>query len=252
MIAALNNTCELKRETHKWFSPHLQRDMELEVIGHGGARVLFFPSRSGRFSDFYSWNMHKYIYDKIANGWLQIFCVDSVDAESMYCWWAEPAGRIKRHIQYETYIIEEVLPLTRKLNSNMMMISAGYSMGAFHAMNIALRHPQHFGRILSMSGRYSLTDEVPGFKDLFDGVINEDIYFNNPTHYLPNMSEGQMLSQIRNLDIKFVIGKEDPFYFNNVYLSEVMDQKCIFHNRIDWDGHAHTGYYWRRMLSYYL
>ncbi len=40
------------REYHKWFSPHLQREMELLILGHAGARVLVFPTRCGRFYDY--------------------------------------------------------------------------------------------------------------------------------------------------------------------------------------------------------
>ena len=40
------------REHRRWFSPALGRDMELLVFGHGGARVIVFPTSMGRF---YEW-----------------------------------------------------------------------------------------------------------------------------------------------------------------------------------------------------
>ncbi len=243
---------EIYKKVYNWHSPSVNRNMELTVLGHSGARVLLFPSRTGRHFDFEDWNIHKYIRDKIANGWLQFFCLDSIDAESFYCWWAEPQGRIQRHLQYEKYIIDEVLPMTRHLNPDMTMVSAGYSMGAFHAMNIALRHPHHFGKVLAMSGRYSLTDEFDGFMDLLSGYRSDDVYFSNPCHYLPNMPEGHQLHQIRQLEITMVIGNEDPFLQNNLYLADVMTKKGVPHHLWRWDGHAHTGYYWRRMLKAYL
>jgi len=252
MTARAVATTRRQNGIYQWFSSQLHKEMTLKVIGHSGARVLFFPSRSGRYFDFENWHMHKYIQHKIEAGLLQIFCLDSLDAESMYCWWAEPQGRIARHLQYESYLLEEVIPFTRAFNANTTLISAGYSFGAFHAMNIALRHPQYFEKVLAMSGRYSLTDELPGFRDLFDGVITEDIYYNNPSHYLPNMPKNEQLEKIRALDITFVVGKEDPFLSNNQHLSQVMWEKGITHQFIEWDGHAHTGYYWRRMIDLYL
>ena len=39
----------MNREYHRWYSPSLQRDMELLVFGHAGARVLIFPTSQGRF-----------------------------------------------------------------------------------------------------------------------------------------------------------------------------------------------------------
>src|SRR3989304_3128320 len=40
----------IERQPHRWFSPSLQREMELLVFGRGGARVLVFPTSKGRFS----------------------------------------------------------------------------------------------------------------------------------------------------------------------------------------------------------
>src|SRR3989304_993624 len=38
----------IERQPHRWFSPSLQREMELLVFGRGGARVLVFPTSKGR------------------------------------------------------------------------------------------------------------------------------------------------------------------------------------------------------------
>jgi esterase/lipase superfamily enzyme len=39
----------MHREHVRWFSPRLERDMQLLIFGHAGARVLVFPSSMGRF-----------------------------------------------------------------------------------------------------------------------------------------------------------------------------------------------------------
>ena len=69
----------MKREYHKWYSKHLERDMELLVFGFSGAKVLFFPPRMGRFFDYEDWGVIASLEHKITNGDLQVFCVDSVD-----------------------------------------------------------------------------------------------------------------------------------------------------------------------------
>ncbi|WP_332368664.1 hypothetical protein [Spirosoma telluris] len=74
----------MQREYHKWFSPNLSRDMELLVFGHAGARVLVFPTRRGRFHEYEDLGLVNALADRIENGWLQLFCVDSVDRESVY------------------------------------------------------------------------------------------------------------------------------------------------------------------------
>ena len=100
----------MNREYHKWWSDRLQRDMELLVFGHAGAKVLVFPSRLGRFYEYEKLGLVHALKHKIEQGLLQLYCIDSIDAESFYCDWAHPHGRIQRHIDYEEYILNEVLP----------------------------------------------------------------------------------------------------------------------------------------------
>ena len=53
---------------------------------------------------------------RLENGTLQLFCVDGVDSESLYCRSVSPHARVERHRQYERYILEEVIPLMRADN----------------------------------------------------------------------------------------------------------------------------------------
>src|SRR4051812_15741103 len=179
----------MNREYHKWLSPNLKRDMELLVFGHAGTPVLFFPTRTARFYDYENWKVIDAISDKINKGWLQVYCVDSNDLESFYCPCSHPSQRILRHMQYEQYIVDEVIPLIKNNNSNDFILSAGCSLGAYHAINIALKHPRLFGKAVGMSGRYDLTLKAMEFPDLFDGYHDENIYFNMPTQYIPNLTD---------------------------------------------------------------
>lgn len=242
----------MHREYHKWFSPHLQRDMELLLFGHSGARVLFFPPRVGRFYDYENWRVIDALRYPIEEGWLQVYCVDSVDEESFYCFWCHPRGRITRHLQYERYILDEVLPFSTKLNKNPYLMSVGCSFGAFHAVNIAFRHPHCFSKVVGMSGRYDLTLSTGIFKDLLDGYYDEDAYFNIPCHYLPNINDSDYLEAIRKLDVALVIGQEDVFLDNNRYFSEKLWEKGIWHALHIWDGEAHRARSWRKMVQLYL
>ena len=47
----------IQREYRKWHSSCLNREMELLVFGHAGARVLVLPARMGRFYDYENWRM---------------------------------------------------------------------------------------------------------------------------------------------------------------------------------------------------
>lgn len=239
------------RTYHAWHSAHLNRQMELLVFGHAGARVLVFPTRTGRFYEYEEFGLVEALAEKIENGWLQLICVDSVDSESIYSD-RPPHERIQRHIEYENYILEEVLPLSRQLNPQPFLISHGCSLGAYHAMNLALRHPQHFGKVVALSGRYALSEPVADFRGLFDGYYNEAIYFHSPAHFLPNLAEDHILTQLRRMDIVMAIGREDPFLGSNRSLSAALDEKHIPHQFHVWDGRAHNAKYWRSMVGHYL
>ncbi len=225
--------------------------MELLVFGHAGASVLFFPTRTARFYDYENWKIVEAVQDKIDQGFLQLYCVDSIDAESFYSS-IHPADKIRRHLQYERYILEEVLPLIRFRNNFTWLIAAGCSLGGYHAVNIAFKYPQYFNKVVSMSARYDLTLAANSFPDLFDGYMDETIYYNMPGMYMPNLTDETILNALRKLTIDLVVGKEDPFFDNNKHLSIVLAKKNIPHSLYTWDEEAHRPRYWREMMRLYL
>jgi esterase/lipase superfamily enzyme len=242
----------MHREYHRWYSPRLQRDMELLVFGHAGARVLVYPTRDGRFHEYEDLRLVNSLAHKLDAGHLQLWCVDSVASETFYCFWCHPADRIRRHIQYEEYILNEVWPLMNHKNPHHCTIAHGCSLGAYHATNIAFRHPHLFQKLAAFSGRYDLTLNVETFQDLFNGYYDENIYFHNPSHFLPNLSCGWRLDNLRRMDIVMTIGAEDPFLDNNHHLSGILHAKGIRHQLHIWDGRAHRGSAWRRMAPLYI
>ena len=163
--------------------------MELLVFGHGGVPVVVFPTSQGRFYEFEDRGMVGAIAHKIDNGEIQFYCLDSVDAESWYNRAVPPRWRIARHVQYDSYVIEEVLPLIRLKNWNPHLASLGCSFGGYHAVNIALRHPDRFTGFLSMSGAFDMSRFLNGYHD-------DDVYFNTPNSYLRTWTTGGISSDM--------------------------------------------------------
>lgn len=242
----------MNREYHSWWSQRLEREMEILVFGHAGAKVLVFPTRGARFHEYEDLRMVDQIRHKLQDGHLQLFCVDSIDTESLYCFWAHPWGRIQRHIQFEEYILNEVFPFMSEKNDHPCTIAHGCSLGAYHAANIAFRHPHLFQKLCVFSGRFDLTMEIESFDNLFSGFYNDDVYFHTPSHFLPNLHCEVRIQHLKDMDIVMVIGRDDPFLQNNQHISSVLDDKGISHNLHVWDERAHRGYYWRQMVSIYL
>ena len=242
----------MNREYIKWHSPLLQRDMEMLVFGDRGARVLFFPTRKARFYDYENWGVIDSLRSKIEAGDMQIFCVDSIDAESFYNYFISPADRIKRHILYERYIVEEVLPFTRDKNPNMYMISAGCSLGAYHALNLAFKHPHLVGKAVGMSGRYDLTQAMGSFKDLFQGYVDENIFYNMPNRYMQGLKDEKYLKEIKRMEIIIAIGEHDAFIADNKFLHNLLNEKNIPNELHVWGNESHNPLEWREMVQFYI
>jgi esterase/lipase superfamily enzyme len=223
--------------------------MELLMFGRSGTRVIVFPTRAGRFYDYENWGLIAALKDKIDNGWLQICCIDSIDAESFYCDWSPPRNRIARHKKYEDYVLKEVIPFTNDKNPDSALIAHGCSMGAYHAVNIAMRHPQLFCRVVALSGRYDLTCGVGSFRDLFDGYYDEDVYFNNPSHFVPNINDPEMLDLIRRMQVTIAIGETDSFLENNLQFRDALYGRGIHPSFHIWSGEAHRARDWREMVA---
>lgn len=242
----------MNREYHKWHSPAMGREMELLVFGESGQRMLVFPTRKQRFFEFEDRGMIHALRHHIGAGHLQVICVDGIDHESLYDFEKLPEQRIARHLEYERYVLEEVLPFSEKLNPKSTLISHGSSFGAYHAMSIALRHPQHFARVLAFSGRYDLTLDAAEFHTLFHGYYEPGLMEIMPSDFLPKLTDAKRLRAIRKLRITMAIGEEDAFYPNNVELVTAFREKripCEFHA---WCGNAHRFRYWRQMVRVYL
>lgn len=235
----------MHREYHRWYSPRLQRAMELLIHGHAGAPVLVFPTSQGRFYEYEDRGMVAALAELLESGWFQLYCVDSVDAESFYNWRAHPAQRIRRHLQYEDYILQEVLPLIAAKNSNPFLIAHGCSFGAYHAVNIAFRHPHRFGRVVALSGKYDMSS-------FFGGYHDENIYFNMPSQYVPNLHDPHWLAALRQLDIILAVGKDDPNIENNRALSAALWSKDIWPAFREWGGWSHDWPDWQRMVRMYI
>jgi esterase/lipase superfamily enzyme len=235
----------MHREYHRWFSPSLGRDMELLIFGHAGARVLVFPTSMGRFYEWEDRGMVHALGEHLERGWLQLYCVDSVDSESWYADTVHPHWRARRHEQYESYLIHEVLPLSRHRNPNMFLITTGASWGAYHAAALAFRHPHLVGRMLGLSGVYDVKRMTGGYSD-------DAVYFTNPAEFMQNEHDPARLNAIRQIDVIIVVGRDDPNYWQNEQFSHTLWQKGIPHALRVWDGWVHDWPWWREMVVRYI
>jgi hypothetical protein len=86
----------MNREYHRWDSPILGRPMELLWFGHAGRPHLGFPTSQGRLDQAEDFGLVGAVAELIEQGQIQVWCVDSLDAESYYTQEKQPAEPIAR------------------------------------------------------------------------------------------------------------------------------------------------------------
>jgi esterase/lipase superfamily enzyme len=236
----------MQPQYHKWYSQNLGREMELQIFGEAGVPVLVFPTSMGKYFEFVDRGMVAALGHKIYNNWAQIWCVDSVDGESWYNKRIHPRHRLERHMAYERYILDEVVPLIKRSNSSPWLTTHGSSFGAYHAMNFALRHPDVVTGSVTFGGAF----DISGF---LDGYFDEDVYFQNPVSYIPNMGDPWYLERYHRNRYVLVTGENDMCREKNERFSNILTNKGIPHEYQVWgDNTGHDWPWWNRMAPVYL
>jgi esterase/lipase superfamily enzyme len=235
----------VKRDYRKWWSSALQREMELLVFGDRGSPVLVFPTSMGRFYQWEDFGIVEHMAPRIDQGWLQLWCVDSIDGESFYNKTAMTQDRARRHLAYERYVVDEVIPAVRSDNPVDYLIATGTSFGAFHALALVTRRPGIARKAVGMSGAYDTARWLNGDRD-------GDAYFVNPLAFLPNLTDERYLGPLRETEIVIATGREDPNVDESKRLATVLQEKGVPAALHIWDGWAHDWPYWQEMVDTYI
>lgn len=236
-------------EHHRWFSPALGHDMELNVYGHYGQPIVVFPAQDGRYYDFENFKMIDSCADLIDAGRIKIIAVDSVDWQSWTNEGVHPADRAMRHMDYERYITTEVAPFVQKNTGLETMWVSGCSMGALHSANFFFRRPDLFDGLIALSGLYDLRLFIGDYRD-------ENVYYNSPLEYLPNLSDPWHLERYRRSKIVVAVGLgrwEEDAIRDTRALERILVEKGV-PAWVDYWGHDvdHDWVSWRKMLPHFL
>ena len=234
-------------------SPAMDATGEMIRYGHWGRPVLVFPSEQGRAGDFNSNGMVDAVGWLVEAGRVKLYCVDSYDGASWSAGHLPLEERARRHERYESWIIDQVVPAIAADSGGITEImTTGASMGAFHALNFALRRADLFPLALCMSGNYDPTS-WNGW-----GERGDALYFNNPTDYVANLA-GDHLDWLRGrLSAQLVCGQgqwEDTTgaLDSTRRMAGLLGGKGIRHELDLW-GHdvAHDWPWWRRQFAHHL
>jgi len=230
---------------HKWYAQHLGREFEMLVFGEEGLPILLFPKALGRYYETKDFGLIDSVKDFINSGKIKIYCPDTIDSESWLNFKIEPANRVRKQIVYENLILNDVIAFAKYENNFEKVGIAGCDLGAYHAANMAFKHPEQISHLYTMGGTFDIKRFIFGH---YDG----ESYFNNPPDYLPNLTDEFFVDEIKEMKISIGSGEYDISLEENKNMSKILNEKKI-HHRFDIIPKAdHDWAWWRHMFYYFI
>jgi esterase/lipase superfamily enzyme len=231
-------------------SPDLGRRVHLWTYGEVGMPLVVFPSNAGVAHEWERGGMIDALSRLLAAGRIKIYCPETNVSRSFS---AEGSvhRRMAHHRAYERFVLNTLVPFIREdcRMPHVRMVASGCSVGALYSALFALKHPEVFKQALCLSGRYRTSW-------FFDGQSNEDLYFNDPFAFLPNL-HGPELERIRRLThLTVVVGRgahEDGCIRETAEFGALLKQKRIPHHLAFWGtDSSHTYPWWQKQARHYL
>lgn len=211
------------------------------VYGHAGFPMIMFPSTKGRYYESKDFGLIESARWFLENGMVQIYCPDSVDVYSWYNRSIHPADRVKNHIWYDKFILDELVAgICHNRGVGKVGVS-GASFGAFHAATFAFKHPYRVSHLFCMSGAYDVSSFMDGYHD-------DNVYFNNIVDFLPGSNDPNLWQ----MKIILGVGEWDICLEANQQLADILNQKNIpyWFDLRKWAKHDWP--IWREMFPHYL
>jgi esterase/lipase superfamily enzyme len=241
----------VRKVIDQWFSPSLHKNMEIVTYGHYGFPLLMFPTAAADYLEYERFLLIDFMEPYINAGKVKVFSINSINSEAWMNKKVHPKYKGIRQQEYNNYISNEVAPyIWNSCGGRQGIITTGASLGAFHCVNQLLRRPDIFDGCIAMSGGYDIRDYYESY-----GYHDENIYFNNPVEYLPNLWDNHYLPMLRQKKhIHILTGQgnyENPD--SSRQLSSMLWSKGVPNNLDVWGWDMpHDWPTWRSMIKYYL
>jgi esterase/lipase superfamily enzyme len=239
----------LKKEITSWFSPALQKEMPIAIYGDYGFALLLIPTAAADYLEYERFQLIESLAPFINGGKVKVFSINSINNESWMNKNMLGEHKAIRQNQFNEYVHNEVIPFIKNNTSTETpIITCGASFGALHSMNLFLKRPDLINGVIAMSGVYNLMEYTDGFYD-------EQVYFNSPAHYIPNLSDHTILQQIRlSKHIHLLSGSgshEDPNAAKS-FASLLYNKGIVYELDVWGTDWKHDWPTWRAMLPVYL
>lgn len=238
----------MRREIQTWWSPSLNKNMEIVCYGSFGPALLLLPTAAADFLEYERFFMIDQVRGLIDAGKLKVYSINSINSESWLNNRMRPEARAIRHQQFNNYVENEVVPfIWNDCQGRVPIVTSGASFGALHGANMLFRRPDLFAGTIAMSGIYDLKYYAGGYYD-------DNVYFNSPVDYLPNLNEGEHLNALRHKRHIYIVTGKGPYEMPSATgkISDILRSKGIPHTADYWgEEWRHDWPTWRAMLPIY-
>ncbi|MFO0667561.1 MAG: alpha/beta hydrolase-fold protein [Polyangiaceae bacterium] len=233
----------------RWYSSRIGCEATLARWGTTGQPVLVFPTAGGDAEEIERFHLIKVLGPLLEAGKIKIYSADSVGGRVWFKKEGSPEHRMYIQHQYHQYIKHEVVPAIRKdCNSEDILIwTAGASIGAFHAAATVCRFPDIFSRALAMSGTFDLMRFCEATE------TTEYYRVSSPLQFVPHLA-GKHLDLLRTRFIQFATGEGKWENIGESFrLAQVLGDKGIPNHVASWGKDVdHDWVTWRAMMPKYL
>ena len=239
----------MQKEITSWYSPATGEDMPIVTYGFYGFALLLLPTAGADYLEYERFHLMDDLAPIVDSGKVKVFSVNSLNKQSWLNKQMEGAHKAIRHNQFNEYVWNEVVPFIKTQTSpETPIIVSGASFGALHSMNLFLKRPDLINGVIAMSGVYNLMEYT-------DGYYDEQVYFNSPAHYMPNLQDQWYLDTIRSSRHIHIFTGEGPYEapWSAREFSDVLNSKGIGHDLNVWGPEwRHDWPTWRAALPYFL
>lgn len=236
------------KDIFRWYSPHVEQEIQLVRWGTYGTPVLLFPTAGGDAEEVERFHLIGVLKPLIEGGRIKVYSTDSIAGKAWIS--GQHSAEFCSYLQnmFDALVYKEIVPAIRSdcATPDIEIMTAGASIGAFNAVATICRHPDVFRMAIAMSGTYDLSKYL-------EGRFIQDFYFASPLHFLPGL-EGPQLDQLRRRSVLLASGQGDFEDIGESWrMASVLGAKGV-PNRVDpWGTEwRHDWVTWREMLPKYL
>jgi esterase/lipase superfamily enzyme len=235
-------------------APGFDRPGTVIRYGHWGRPVVVFPSEAGRAWDYEDNGMVEAVRPLLESGRVKLYCVDSFDGQTWSDRWISLEERAVRHQRYQAWLTNTVVPwIGQDTPGASDAVATGCSMGAFHALLLALRRPDLFPVAICLSGNYD-----PSTWHAW-GDRGEAAYLTNPTDFVPGLHGGHLDWLRSRLHVVLTVGQgawethPTQALPSTRQMAHLLRDKGIWVQEDLWGSDvSHDWPWWQRQIAHHL